>query len=429
MNEYRYIFEKKGKKHICPSCNQRTFVMYIDTVTGELLLKQYGKCDRAVNCGYEFDPYKDGYSKMIWERENSNIPNRKPYKPLLKLEPIKKPASFIPVEVFKASLKRHEANCFVKFLIKLFGFKIASELISRYFIASSKHWTGATVFWQIDIKGKIRTGKIMLYNPATGKRIKEPFKYITWAHKVLKVPEFELKQCLYGEHLLSDNSKPVAIVESEKTAIIASVYLPQFIWLAVGSLTNLQAEKCSVLAGRNVSLFPDLNCFDKWNNKAKELSNLATFTVSDLLERKATDAEKQQGLDLADYLLRFDYREFTDSKAESEKQVSNKPEIINEYAKPLNLAIDDEKPIAYKVNFKPFRNEFAPLWDMTALEAYFDSLKLPIMPIQINNCTQIGNVKNFIDSHNEIIKNNNGNPTFLPYLMRLQEMKRCLETA
>jgi hypothetical protein len=128
--------------------------------------------------------------------------------------------------------------------------------------------------------------------------------------------EFELRQCLFGEHLLQDKTKPVAIVESEKTAIIASVYLPQFVWVAVGSLTNLNAEKCQVLDGRTVALFPDLNGFDdlngfeKWSNKAKELSHLAIFTVSDLLERKATEAERKQGFDLADYLIKFDYREF-----------------------------------------------------------------------------------------------------------------------
>jgi len=115
---------------------------------------------------------------------------------------------------------------------------------------------------------------------------------------------------LFGEHLLIDKTKPCAIFESEKTAVIASVYLPQFICLAVGSLTNLNAEKCSVLKGRTVVLFPDLNGFEKWSIKAKELSHLAAFTVSDLLERKAIEAERKQGFDLADYLIKFDYKAF-----------------------------------------------------------------------------------------------------------------------
>jgi hypothetical protein len=93
----------------------------------------------------------------------------------------------------------------LKFLIDLFGAEIVSELVNSYFIATSKLWKGATVFWQIDAEGKIRTGKIMLYNPTTGKRVKEPFNHISWVHKALKEPEYELKQCLFGEHLINQN--------------------------------------------------------------------------------------------------------------------------------------------------------------------------------------------------------------------------------
>ncbi len=144
----------------------------------------------------------------------------------------------------------------------------------------------------------------------TGKRIKKPFNHISWVHTVLKLQNFNLKQCFFGEHLLHEKHKPVAIVESEKTAIIASIYLPNFIWLAVGSLTNLNKEKCNILKGRSVILFPDLNGFEKWSVKAKEFSHIANFIVSDLLERKANNEEKEQGLDLADYLTRYEYKEF-----------------------------------------------------------------------------------------------------------------------
>jgi hypothetical protein len=110
----------------------------------------------------------------------------------------------------------------------------------------------------------------------------------------------------------------VAIVESEKTAIIASVYLPQFVWIAAGSKTGLNETKCQVLMGRNVVLFPDISpakenqatAFELWTGKAREYSHLARFRVSDLLERKATVEEREQGLDLADYLLRFPVEAF-----------------------------------------------------------------------------------------------------------------------
>ncbi len=43
---------------------------------------------------------------------------------------------------------------------------------------------------------------------------------------------------LFGEHLLPMNrGKPVAIVESEKTALVAAYYLPEYVWLASGGKT------------------------------------------------------------------------------------------------------------------------------------------------------------------------------------------------
>ena len=224
---------------------------------------------------------------------------------------IEKPISLMDSEVLKKSLTGYEANHFVTFLISLFGEDVTKGLISKFYIGTSKHWQGATVFWQIDLKGKVRTGKIMQYSPDTGKRVKEPFNCITWVHTALKLQDYNLKQCLFGEYLLKGNNKPVAIVESEKTAIIASVYLPQFIWVAVGSISNLKPERCKVLKGRNVVLFPDLKAFDKWSEKAKELSHITSFTVSDFLERKAPETDKLKGYDLADYLIKFDYRHFT----------------------------------------------------------------------------------------------------------------------
>ena len=70
----------------------------------------------------------------------------------------------------------------------------------------------------------------MLYNPDTGKRIKEPYNHITWVHTLLHKSGFNMKQCFFGEHLLAaDKTCPVALVESEKTALIASYYLPQYL--------------------------------------------------------------------------------------------------------------------------------------------------------------------------------------------------------
>lgn len=422
MKEHKYILEPyKGMntRYRCPSCQQRdkTFSLYIDTETGEHIHPSVGRCNRESNCGHHYTP------KQYFQDNNISFdtPQPKAYKPPT-VTPQPKPVSFIPVEVFKASLKGHEVNNFVKFLINLFGVEVASQLVSRYFIATSKHWNGATVFWQIDTQGKVRTGKIMLYSPTTGKRVKEPFNHINWVHTALKQPEFELRQCLFGEHLLkSAPLKPVAIVESEKTAVIASVYLPQFIWVAVGSLTNLNAEKCSILKGRTVTLFPDLNGFDKWSSKAKELSPLATFTVSDLLERKATEAERKQGFDLADYLIKFDYKAF----ALPEPEATEPPPAVQPLVEVK--AFEQPEPVYY---FSKPEQPKPENWeqDITELENYFVGIALPTQPVKLNPYSTITNCSLFIESHFATVKANNGKRTFLPYLNRLQELKQVLTT-
>jgi hypothetical protein len=442
MSEHRYILEPyKGMntRYHCPTCQQRdkTFSLYIDTETGEHLHPTVGRCNRESNCGHHYTPkqyfadtgsFLDLYTRTRAERSV--------------FIPTQKTISFIPVEVFKASLnpKAFEANHFLKFLINLFGVEVASGLVSRYFIGTSKYQftnkdfpnykseRGANVFWQIDTNGKVRTGKIMLYSPTTGKRVKEPFNHINWAHSLLKMPEFELKQCLFGEHLLIDKTKPVAIVESEKTAIISSVYFPQFVWVAVGSLNNLNAEKCSILKGRTVTLFPDLNGFEKWGSKAKELSHIAKFTVSDLLERKATETERQQGFDLADYLVKFNFKEF----APPEPHKPNEQQQFSACTTPENSEPNEQQEGFSQITTRAHKQvkevAVSESWEqeISELENYFAGIELPTQPVKLNSYSTITDCSQFIETHLTTVKANNGKHNFLPYLNRLQELKEVL---
>lgn len=309
IKNFKYQLQSGSKKHLCPSCGKRRFVRYIDQETGELLPQKYGRCDRELNCSYHLNPYKTGYLSHS---------EGKTYTPPPSPSPKPQPPTYISPELFSQSLKNYNQNNFTNWLSSLFDVNTVSELVSRYHIGTSKHWPGATLFWQVDQSGLIRTGKIMLYNQDNGKRIKEPYNHITWAHKAAKLKNFNLEQCYFGLHLLTANpTKPVALVESEKTAIIASVYLPAFTWLAVGSLTNLNREKFRPLAGRKIALWPDLNCFDRWSNKAKELQREfpgTRITVSDLLEKNCSPGERQKGFDLADYLINFNPRLFQEKK-------------------------------------------------------------------------------------------------------------------
>ena len=308
-SEFRYILEPyKGRstRFMCPSCHKKgSFTHYIDSETEERLNPLVGICNREINCGYHYPPRQYFQENGITRVQSYQLSIRP--RPILVKEP-----SFIPQDIFRSSFTNREFadNHFIRYLIELFGLEITTELVDKYHIGNSTYWKSATVFWQVDILGRVRAGKIMLYDPDTGKRVKSPFKYINWTHKIFNLEGFELKQCFFGEHLLRDCEKPVAIVESEKTATIASAYFPDFTWLACGSLNNLNAEICSVLKGHQVTLFPDLNCFNKWSQKAKTMRHITSIAVSDLLEIKANDQEREGGLDLADYLIRFDVKDF-----------------------------------------------------------------------------------------------------------------------
>ncbi|TXD53913.1 DUF6371 domain-containing protein [Polaribacter sp. IC063] len=303
MRGFRYRLEPyNGMKtrFCCPKCGkQNVFTKYIDTDKNEYLNDSVGCCNRIIKCGYHYKP-KEYFL-------DNNIPSNTIFKKYISFD--KKPKleiSYIDIEIMKKSIAPKESNFFIDYLVSLWGLETTSFLVEKYNIGTSKYWNGATVFWQKDKEGKIRSGKIMLYNAVNGKRLKKPYNYINWIHKVLKLENFNLKQCYFGEHLLiEDKSKPVAIVESEKTAIISSIYLPEFIWLACGSVNNLNASKTKCLKGRSVVLFPDLKCFDIWNDKIPKLTNLARFRVSTLLRDNASEAEKNMGLDLADYLIKI----------------------------------------------------------------------------------------------------------------------------
>lgn len=120
---------------------------------------------------------------------------------------------------------------------------------------------------------------------------------------------FNLGQCFFGEHLLSN--------DLGKTVAIASGYFAEmgYTWLAWGGLHMVKPERCAILKGRQIVLFPDTGLpkipdgkspFEKWSAVANDLQKEGfRVMVSDLLEQRVSTTEKQNELDLADYLLRF----------------------------------------------------------------------------------------------------------------------------
>ena len=304
--------KSKGGLRICPVCGSGTG----PNKSGAFSLQQDGKRWRCFSCGKGGDlldliglcesipDFKD--QKVRAEElfpDNNMLPASAPKPermPQIKPEPAQ--PSFIDEKIIQASLSRYNENNFCRWLCSVFGEQKAFELTAAYQIGTSKYWRGACVFWQVNRTGKISAGKIMLYNSSTGRRVKEPFNHIQWVHKVMKIKPYHLQQCFFGEQLLKvDPQKPVAIVESEKTAVVAAGFPPEYVWLARAGKTNLNKDKLKALQGRRVKLYPDLGAFDKWKEIACGVSGVA---VSDILERRASKEDRAGGLDLADYLLR-----------------------------------------------------------------------------------------------------------------------------
>ena len=300
---YRFKLEPyKGiaTRHTCPSCNQnKCFSRYIDIENRIVFPTNIGRCNREKKCGYHCTP-KLYFSENGDEKgeHNTHIVSRSSLIPT--------PISYIESQYMMQSLKQYNKNKLFQFMASRFGEQQTQELMLRYYVGTANYWQGATVFWQVDIKGKIRTGKIMLYESSIGRRIKTPHNHITWVHTVLCKKEFNLKQCFFGEHLLStEKTKPIAIVESEKSALIASHYLPHYLWIATGGKNGcFNLESLQVLSGRKIVLFPDLGVTDEWRNKIKQMKSLnIDVRVFDYLEKNATEQQKEEGFDIADFLL------------------------------------------------------------------------------------------------------------------------------
>jgi len=185
------------------------------------------------------------------------------------------------------------------------------ETVNKYRIGISHE--GHTIFWYIDRDDDVRMGKIMAYREG-GHRDHSLFPRSVPRELVkqgLLSDNYTLKQTLFGEHLLShpeNNDKIIGIVESEKTAVICSLCLPDIIWLATGSMNNLQTERMEAVRTRNVIFFPDTDeqsmAYNKWCSRAEELNRQGWhIQVSDYLENVATQEQRQQKIDIADLLI------------------------------------------------------------------------------------------------------------------------------
>lgn len=292
MTKFRFALNHKTKKELCINCRKKTFVRFIDLTDGSLIPEKYGRCDREDRCGYFLSPYHDGYAK-----ENID-PSFNPRFNIT--QEIELPISYIKPETVLPTLQIEPHNALFTFLVNSLDREKVANTFSLYRVGFSNDWC---IFWQHDLHGNCRSGKYIKYLK-DGHRDKQ--SVTTWEHAKKKLGQpvyidFNLKQSFFGEHILAnDQTKPVAIVESEKTAIIANVLHDGYIWLACGSKNGLSDYKMKALKDRKVVLFPDLGAYSEWYEKAIKFN----VGISDILEKRALPEDRENGLDLADFLLR-----------------------------------------------------------------------------------------------------------------------------
>lgn len=239
--------------------------------------------------------------------------------------------SYIDVDLVYRSQKNYEINTLYNFIANLTDIPTAEKLKRRYLIGTSKEYNGSMIFWYVDIHGRVRTGKVMEYKMCIDKtssigincnRVKSNYPPLKWVHKLKGGANFKLQSCFFGEHLLTKfPDRKIALVESEKSAIISSAYFPDYIWLACGGADGLTNAKVKALMGRDVVLFPDLGKLSLWSEKAKLIhKNVANvkIKVSNYLEFNATESEREKGLDIADYIIRENFKTFVNPDPETE---------------------------------------------------------------------------------------------------------------
>lgn len=288
MTKYRYDYDHKAKKSRCPACGQMRLRTYIDVETRQPCDPKYGVCDRIQSCGYHHYPE-----------------NPEPYTPKHVEQPIKRTDWRCPPNIVAAT--QHSAgNSFATWLVSILG-DPARQALRSYRVgtypASQRFpgFAGAMVYWQISHDNLHRTGKVIPYHP-NGKRVKELGS--KWIHHMLfskSMDELGIGQCLFGEHLLfARHTDEVCVVESEKSAIICSIFYPDKVWVATGGSENFSVEKCIALQGRKVWVFPDVGMYAKWSEKAIDIEVMCeSLHVSDVLEAMGVE----QGSDLADLLM------------------------------------------------------------------------------------------------------------------------------
>ena len=374
--------KKKGVRYIgcCP--------FHKDRHAGSFVVYPKKECYKCFVCGA-----KGGVIEFLKNHQHLSFPdairwlgkkysietdmndiNYTPPPPRPKPEPL--PMLVLPKHIMARTLLDVEQSTLVRWIRTGINWdtiqrKRINEVLNHYAVGCSRQ--GMTVFWQMDEKGQLRTGKMMRYK-ADGHRDKSQGYNFDWIHSALSRtkktydsegniiaegplphPELfdpskqEMVSCYYGLHLLNhwkrkNIDQTVKIVESEKTALLMAIAYGNHanqVWMACGGLENLTREKLKPLIDqrRRIILFPDRDGIDKWRIKAEQL-HYDRMTLDTTPVTKWWKPEDGEKADIADVVVRIiNESEPLTSIDDVAKEMPQVKPLIDK----LNLEIDNDR--------------------------------------------------------------------------------------
>lgn len=296
--EYKYQLQKysgRNSRYTCPACGRpNCFVRYVDR-WGRPIAPTCGRCEHVDSCGYEQKP-REYFAEHPQEKE------RNEYRPALpQHQKQETKTDYIPFDLIQRS--ESTDNNLMRYLGKFFPQLDLMRVTKAYHLGCTRK--GEIIFPEIDTQGRCRTGKIMQYGE-DGHRVKNERDAVDWLHarymrqQGKKASDFRLRQCLFGEHLLTERpDEMVALTESEKSAIICALVFPDFIWVSCGGKHGFKPDLCKPLAGRNVLVYADADAVDEWREKIAQLTFCKSIRLSDWSKGEPQGSKR----DIADLIL------------------------------------------------------------------------------------------------------------------------------
>lgn len=321
LQKHTYQLERyhgRSSRHQCPKCGDKTsFAYYVDE-NGNILDKSCGRCNHESSCGYHYTPKEYFQDNKLFEP----TPIYRPTKPVEQ-----KPISYLEKELVSKSLST--CNRLMYYLCGYFTVNQMMMAAALYFMGSTRN--GEVVWYQIDEAMKVRSGKIISYKD-NGHRDKDAG--VNWVHSRLHIPDYNLSQCLFGLHLINKFDKPIAVVESEKSAFICSMIDNRFLWLAIGGKSQLSEERLRPIKNRRIILHPDNDGIQEWTKKADELNRRGfNIKVSQFVANHAVEPTD----DIADILM----RERKPIAADVSEPTTKTEQVIEVEISPRQRALND----------------------------------------------------------------------------------------